>query len=75
MTNLILTLGATVLSFCVVVFFTITFANIIESIIAKRDMKRAMKDDILIVEATKDDCSCQGCCHSHNIESVHDEEE
>ena len=79
MANLILTIGVTVLSFCVVVFFAIAFANTIESVIAKRDMKRVMKDDIQIVEATKDDCCCHECCgccgHCHNVESVHDEEE
>lgn len=82
MANLILTLGVTVLSFCVVVFFTFAFANAIESVIAKHDMKRIMKDDVLIVEATKDDCcccheccGCQECYHSHDVESVHDEEE
>ena len=80
MANLILTIGVTVLSFCVVVFFTVAFINIIESIISKHDMKRVMRDDILIVKATKDDCcheccGCQGCCHSHDVESVHGEEE
>ena len=80
MANLILTIGVTVLSFCVVIFFAIAFANAIESVIARRDMKRIMKDDVQIVKATKDDCcheccGCQGCCHSHNVESVHDEEE
>lgn len=80
MANLILTIGVTVLSFCVVVFFTVAFANVVEYLLVKRDVKRAMEDDILIVKATKDDCcheccGCQGCCHSHNVESVHDEEE
>ena len=81
MANLILTLGVTVLSFCVVVFFVIAFANAIESVIAKYDMKRIMKDDVQIVKATKDDCccheccGCQGCYHGHNVESVHNEEE
>ena len=42
MTNLILTIGTTVLSFCVVVFFAIAFANAIESVIARRDMKQVM---------------------------------
>ena len=81
MANLILTIGVTVLSFCVVIFFAIAFANVIESVIAKHYMKRIMKDDVQIVKATKDDCccheccGCQGCYHSHDIESVHDEEE
>lgn len=81
MTNLILSIGVAVLSFCVVVFFAIAFANAIESVIAKHDMKRIMKDDVQIVKATEDDCccheccGCQGCYHSHDVESVHDEEE
>ena len=81
MANLILTIGVTVLSFCVVIFFAIAFANAIESVIAKHYMKRIMKDDIQIVKATEDDCccheccGCQGCYHNHDVESVHDEEE
>lgn len=82
MANLILTIGVTVLSFCVVVFFAIAFANAIESVIAKHDMKRIMKDDVQIVKATEHDCCCcHECCgcqeyyHSHDVESVHDEEE
>ena len=79
MANLILTIGVTVLSFCVVVFFAIAFANAIESVIARRDMKQVMKDDVQIVKATEDDCCCHECCgccgHCHNVESVHDEEE
>ena len=81
MANLILTIGVTVLSFCVVIFFAIAFANAIESVIAKHDMKRIMKDDVQIVKATKDDCCCHECCgcqecyHSHCVESIHDEEE
>ena len=81
MANLILTLGVTFLSICVVIFFTIAFANVVEYLIDKHDMKRIMKDDIQIVKATKDDCccheccGCQGCYHSHDVESVHDEEE
>ena len=81
MANLILTIGVTVLSFCVATFFAIAFANAIESVIAKHDMKRIMKNDIQIVKATKDNCCCHGCCgcqgcyHSHDVESVHDEEE
>ena len=82
MANLILTIGVTVLSFCVVIFFAVAFANAIESVIARRDMKRIMKDDVQIVKATEDDCcccheccGCQECYHSHDVESVHDEEE
>ena len=81
MANLILSIGVAVLSFCVVVFFAIAFANAIESVIVKHDMKRIMKDDVQIVKATEDDCccheccGCQGCYHSHDVESVHDEEE
>lgn len=79
MTNLILTIGVTVLSFCVVVFFAIAFANAIESVIARRDMKQVMKDDVQIIKATEHDCCCHKCCgccgHCHNVESVHDEEE
>ena len=79
MANLILTIGVTVLSFCVVIFFAIAFANAIESVIARRDMKRIMKDDVQIVKATERDCCCHKCCgccgHCHNVESVHDEEE
>lgn len=82
MANLILTIGVTVLSFCVVVFFVIAFANVVESVIAKHDMKRIMKDDVQIVKATEHDCrccheccGCQECYHSHDVESVHDEEE
>ena len=81
MANLILTLGVTALSFCVVVFFTIAFANVIEYLIDKHELKLAMKDDIQIVKATKDDCCCHECCgcqecyHSHGVESIHDEEE
>ena len=81
MANLILTIGVTVLSFCVVIFFAVAFANAIESVIARRVMKQAMKDDIQIVKATENDCccheccGCQGCYHSHDVESVHDEEE
>ena len=79
MANLILTIGATVLSFCVVIFFAIAFANAIESVIARRGMKRIMKDDVQIVKATEHDCCCHKCCgccgHCHNVESVHDEEE
>ena len=78
MANLILTIGVTVLSFCVVIFFAIAFANAIESVIAKHDMKRIMKDDVQFVKATEDDCchECCGCCgHCHDVESVHDEEE
>ena len=81
MANLILSIGVAVLSFCVVVFFAIAFANAIESVIAKHDMKRIMKDNVQIVKATEDDCccheccGCQGCYHSHDVESVHDEEE
>ena len=81
MANLFLILGVTILSFCTIAFFVIAFANAIESIIARRDMKQAMKDDVQIVKVTKDDCccheccGCQGCYHSHDVESVHDEEE
>ena len=81
MANLILTLGVTFLSICVVIFFTIAFANVVEYLIDKHDMKRIMKDDIQIVKATEHDCccheccGCQGCYHSHDVESVHDEEE
>ena len=81
MANLFLTIGFTVLSICVVVFFTIAFANVIEYLIAELELKRAMKDDVQIVKATEDDCccheccGCQGCYHSHDVESVHDEEE
>ena len=81
MANLFLTIGVTVLSICVVVFFTFAFANVIEYLIAELELKRAMKDDVLIIEATEDDCCCheccgsQGCYHSHDVESVHDEEE
>ena len=81
MANLILTIGVTILSICVIVFFTIAFANVIEYLIDKHDMKRIMKDDIQIVKATEHDCccheccGCQGCYHSHDVESVHDEEE
>ena len=81
MANLFLILGVTILSFCTIAFFVIAFANAIESIIARRDMKQAMKDDVQIVKATEDDCccheccGCQGCYHSHDVESVHDEEE
>ena len=82
MANLFLILGVTILSFCTIAFFVIAFANAIESIIARRDMKQAMKDDVQIVKATEDDCcccheccGCQECYHSHDVESVHDEEE
>ena len=81
MANLILSIGVAVLSFCVVVFFTVAFANTIENVIARRDMKRIMKDDVQIVKATEHDCCCHECCgcqecyHSHGIESVHNEEE
>ena len=82
MANLILSIGVTVLSFCVATFFTTAFANAIESVIAKHDMKRIMKDDVQFVKATEHDCcccheccGCQECYHSHNVESVHDEEE
>ena len=80
MANLILTMGVTVLSFCVVVFFVVAFINVIENLIARHEVKRIMKDDVLIIEATKDDCCCHECCgcqecyHSHDVESVHDEE-
>ena len=79
MANLILTIGVTVLSFCVVVFFAIAFANVVEYLLAELKLKQAMKDDVQIVKATEDDCCCHECCgccgHCHNIESVHDEEE
>ena len=80
MANLILTIGVTVLSFCVVIFFAIAFANVVDSVIAKHELKLAMKNNIQIVKATEDDCccchECCGCCgHCHNVESVHDEEE
>ena len=81
MANLILTIGVTVLSFCVVVFFAIAFANVVEYLIDKHEVKRIMKDNIQIVKATEDDCccheccGCQECCHSHGVESVHNEEE
>ena len=79
MASLILTIGATVLSFCVVIFFAIAFANAIESVIARRDMKQVMKDDVQIIKATEHDCCCHKCCGCcgccHNVESVHDEEE
>ena len=79
MANLILSVGVSVLSFCVVVFFAIAFANAIESVIARRDMKQVMKDDVQIIKATEHDCCCHKCCgccgHCHNVESVHDEEE
>ena len=82
MANLFLTLGVTVLCFCVVVFFTFAFANVIEYLIAELELKRAMKDDVQIVKAIEDDCcccheccGCQECYHSHDVESVHDEEE
>ena len=82
MANLILTIGVTVLSFCVATFFAIAFANVVEYLIDKHDMKRIMKDDIQIVKATEDDCcccheccGCQECYHSHGVESVHNEEE
>ena len=71
-----LVVGITVLSFCIVVFFAIAFANAIESVITRRDMKRIMKDDVQIVKATEHDCCCcQECYHSHGVESVHNEEE
>ena len=79
MANLILTIGVTVLSFCVVVFFAIAFANVVEYLLAELKLKQAMKDDVQIVKATEDDCCCHECCgccgHCHNVESVHDEEE
>ena len=81
MANLILTIGVTILSICVVVFFAIAFANVVEYLIDKHELKLAMKDDIQIVKATEDDCccheccGCQGCYHSHDVESVHNEEE
>ena len=81
MANLFLTIGVTVLSICVVVFFTFAFANVIEYLIAEFELKRAMEDDVQIVKATEDDCCCHECCgcqecyHSHDVESVHDEEE
>lgn len=79
MANLILTIGVTVLSFCVVVFFAIAFANVVEYLLAELKLKQAMKDDVQIVKATEDDCCCHECCgcceHCHNIENVHDEEE
>ena len=78
MANLILTIGVTVLSFCVVVFFAIAFANVIEYLLAKHNVERSMEDDVQIVKATEDDCCCHECCccgHCHNVESVHDEEE
>lgn len=76
MANLFLTIGVTVLCFCVVVFFTFAFANVIEYLIAEHELKRAMKDDVQIVKATEDDCCCcHECYHSHDVESVHDEEE
>ena len=81
MANLILSIGVPVLSFCVVIFFAVAFANTIENVIARRDMKRIMKDDVQIVKATEHDCCCHECCgcqecyHSHDVESIHDEEE
>ena len=79
MANLILTIGVTVLSFCVATFFTIAFANVIEYLLAKHDVEHFMKDNVQIIKATEDDCCCHECCgccgHCHNIESVHDEEE
>ena len=82
MANLILTLGVTVLSFCVATFFTIAFANVVEYLLAKHDVEHFMKDDVQIIKATEDDCyccheccGCQECYHSHSVESVHDEEE
>ena len=81
MANLILTIGVAVLSFCVVIFFTIAFANVIEYLLAKHELKQAMKDNVQIIKATENDCccheccGCQGCYHSHDVESVHDEEE
>ena len=81
MANLFLTIGVTVLSICVVVFFTFAFANVIEYLITEHELKRAMKDDVQIVKATEHDCCCHECCgcqecyHSHGVESVHDEEE
>ena len=79
MANLILTIGVTVLSFCVVVFFAIAFANVVEYLLAELKLKQAMKDDVQIVKATEDDCCCHECCgccgHCHNVESVRDEEE
>ena len=79
MANLILTIGVTVLSFCVATFFTIAFANVVEYLLAKHDVEHFMKDDVQIIKATEDDCCCHECCgccgHCHNVESVHDEEE
>ena len=79
MANLILTIGVTVLSFCVATFFTFAFANVIEYLLAKHNIEHFMKDDVQIIKATEDDCCCHECCgccgHCHNIESVHDEEE
>ena len=79
MANLILTIGVTVLSFCVVVFFTFAFANAIEYLLAKHNVERSMEEYVQIIKATEDDCCCHECCgcccHSHSIESVHDEEE
>ena len=70
------------MTICVVIFFTIAFANVVEYLIDKHDMKRIMKDDIQIVKATEHDCCCcHECCgcqeyyHSHGVESVHNEEE
>ena len=79
MANLILTIGVTVLSFCVATFFTIAFANVVEYLLAKHDVEHFMKDDVQIIKATEDDCCCHECCgccgHCHNVKSVHDEEE
>ena len=55
MANLILTIGVTVLSFCVVVFFTFAFANAIEYFLAKQNVERYMEDDVQFVKATEDD--------------------
>lgn len=71
MANLILTIGVTVLSFCVVIFFTIAFANAIEYLIAKHNVERFMEEET-VIELEDDCCHCCHCCScKHDEEDEH----
>lgn len=72
-----LTIGVTVLSFCVATFFAIALANVVEYLLAKHNVKRSMKEDVVIELETNGHCCCHHHCHGVNGCSGHccDDEE
>lgn len=61
-----LTIGVTVLSFCVATFFAIALANVVEYLLAKHDVKRFKDEDLVINLEPDGHCHCSHChCHHH----------